>query len=59
MSLWKDTMYNKALQFWRATSFWKDLEEYLPADQIKCFTEVDRGDVQRQLLFSALLLELS
>lgn len=52
-------MYNKALQFWRATSFGKDLEESLHADQIKCFTEVDRGDVQRQLLFIALLLELS
>lgn len=56
MFVWKDT---SSAVFWRATSFWKDLEESLSADQINYLTKVDRGDVQRQLLFFALLLELS
>ena len=35
------------------------LEQTLPAHKVKCLSEVDEGDVERHMLLTALLLELS
>ena len=50
--------FDHALQFWWAANRWKDLEETLSADKIKRLSEVNESDIQRLLLFSALVLEL-
>ena len=51
--------FNQALQFWWAPDLREDLEEVVSADQVKGLGEVDEGDVEGHLLFSALLLELA
>ena len=48
-----------ALQFWWAADLWKNLEETVSADKMKCSCEVNESDAQGHLLFSALLLELA
>ena len=37
----------------------QQLEQTLPAHKVKCLGEVHEGDVERHLLLTALLLELS
>ena len=42
-----------------ATDLLQQLEQTLPTHKVKCLGEVDEGDVERHLLLTALLLELS
>ena len=51
--------FDHALQFWWTANLWKDLEETVSADKIKCLCEVSESDIQGHLLLSALLLELA
>ena len=51
--------FDHALQLWWAPNLWKDLEETVSADKIKCLCEVNESDIQGYLLFSALLLDLA
>ena len=41
--------------FDHALQFWEELEETVSADKIKRLCEVNESDIQRHLLFSALL----
>ena len=41
------------------TDLLQELEQTLPAHKAKCLGEVDEGDVERHLLLTALLMELS
>ena len=51
--------FDHALQFWWAANRWKDLEETVSTDKIKRLLRVNERDIQRHLLFSALILELA
>ena len=51
--------HNQALQLEWAASLWQDFEEALSADEVECLGQIDEGDVQGHLLFSALLLKLA
>ena len=46
---------------WRGgtTNLLQQLEQTLPAHKVICLGEVDEGDVERHLLLTALLLEMS
>ena len=49
---------NDAMQLGETTDFLQQLEQTLPAHKVKCFGEVDEGDVERHLLPTELLPEL-
>ena len=50
---------DQALQRGWATNLWQDFEETLSADEVEGLSQIDEGDVQGHLLFTALLLELA
>ena len=48
-----------AVQLRGPTDLLQQLEQTFPAHKVKCLSEVNEGDVERHLLLTALLLELS
>ena len=50
---------DQSLQLGWAANLWQDFEEAHSADEVEPLGQIDEGDVQGHLLFSALLLKLA